>query len=359
MSIEHFVSISGGKDSTAVACLAVERRERRANFRPRFQFCDVENENPITLDHIRYLGDALQIDIETLSAYDVPGLIDEAAFARKRQVIRDNWPKELRRKRHADNCIRPLTGCDCPIIVSPAVPQEMIDIACAALVQSGNAFLDMAMMHGRFPSKKAKFCTDELKMQPLHLTRQPIWDAGGVTIDWVGERALESKARAAKPMFQRIRMPGGGAKIISRPIHKWTAAEVFAIAKRHGLRPNPLYMIGASRVGCWPCINSRKKEIGLIARFTPEKITMLREWERRVALVSRRTAGGGCQTASFFSADKVPGDPNDHERASIDKVIEWTTTSRGGRQFDMMQVLADRIAEDDGMVCDSEYGLCE
>lgn len=355
--VEHFVSISGGKDSTAVACLAVERMQRRPDFRPRFQFCDVMNEHPATIEHVAYLAGALGIEIETLSAYDVPGLIDSAAFERKRSVIRENWSKELRRKRHATGCDK-VVGCDCPIIVSPAVASARIDEAIAALQPSGNAFLDMCLIHGRFPSKKAKFCTDELKMRPLELTKAPFWNAGITTVDWIGERAAESRDRAKKPMLQRIRMPAGGAKVLYRPIHKWSAADTFAMAKRHGLKPNPLYLLGAGRVGCWTCINARKKEIGIVARHTPEKIDIIREWERRVSLVSRRDAGGGSYS-TFFSADKVPGERDDHERATIDRVVEWTRTTRGGRQFDLMQALAERTAEEDGAVCDSEYGLCE
>jgi 3'-phosphoadenosine 5'-phosphosulfate sulfotransferase (PAPS reductase)/FAD synthetase len=359
VTLQHFVSISGGKDSTATACLAIERMQRRPDFRPRFQFADVENEDQITLDHIDYLANALGIEIERLSAYDVPGLIDAEAFARKRRVIAENWPREFRRTRHVTGCNKG-PDCGCPVIVSPAVAPERIAQAIEALQPSGNAYLDMCLIHGRFPSKKAKFCTDELKMQPINLTRQPIWDAGGVTVDWVGERALESKPRAGKPMLQRTRMiVPGSAKIIWRPIHKWTAAQTFEIAKRHGLRPNPLYLMGAGRVGCWPCINARKKEIKIIARNSPAKIVQLRDWERRVSIVSRRDASGEGMFSTFFSADKVPGDPSDWNRAQIDKVVEWTQTTRGGRQFDMIQAIDDLEADEMGLQCDSEYGLCE
>ncbi len=193
----------------------------------------------------------------------------------------------------------------------------------------------------------------------MQQTRQPIWDAGGVTIDWVGERALESKPRAGKPVLQRARMPvPGSAKIIYRPIHKWTAVDAFEIAKRHGIKPNPLYLMGASRVGCWPCFQARKKEIGIISRRTPEKIDILRDWEKRISLVCRQDQGDGT-FATFFASDKVPGDPNDWGRARIDKVVEWTQTTRGGRQFDMIQAIDDLEADEMGLQCDSEYGLCE
>lgn len=378
--IHHFVSISGGKDSSAVACLALERMERKPDFRPRFQFCDVDNENPVTVDHVGYMEQTLGITIERLSAYDVPGLIDAQAFERKRASIAENWPKELRRKRHTtecaerrDNLPKLAPGCrhsperkaalaawaaqceeECPIIVSPPVPDHRIAAAIAALQPTGNAFLDMCLIHGRFPSKKAKFCTEELKLMPLMLRKRPIWDAGGVTLDWVGERAEESRDRAKKPMIQRERV-GAGTKIITRPIHKWTVDQVFAIAKRHGLRPNPLYLMGASRVGCWPCINCRKKEIALVARLTPEKIDWLREAERLVSAVSRRDAGLDQTFSTFFAMDKTPGDDDDWGRSNIDAVVEWSATGRGGKQYDLLNAI-DAASP---LSCDSEYGLCE
>lgn len=359
-------------------CLAVERMERKPDFRPRFQFCDVDNENPVTVEHIAYLADALGIEIERLSAYDIPGLIDEEAFRRKRESIPVNWSKELRRKRHSTACnerrdaipaLAPgcrhspersaamkqwLADCDCPEVVSPAVSDARIAEAVAALQSTGNAFLDMCLIHGRFPSKRAKFCTEELKIMPLMAHKEPIWRAGGTTFDWVGERAAESPGRAKKPMLERARVLEG-TKIVNRPIHKWSAADTFAIAERHGLRPNPLYLLGASRVGCWPCINCRKKEVRLVARHTPEKIDWMREAERLVSLVSRRDAAGGGDWATFFAADKVPGDPDDWSRAAIDKVVAWAGTARGGRQFDMLAAIEDASP----LVCESEYGLCE
>lgn len=388
MILHDFVSISGGKDSTATMCLAVERAATHPRFKPRFQFCQVDNENEVTEEHVDYLEVFLKRElgatIERLSAYDVPGLIDAEAFERKRRSIRQNWPKELRRKRHSTACkdrfkslpqtapgcrhsperaaaIRLLAErCDleCPTIVSPPVPDWRIEQAIAALEPSGNAFLDLCLIHGRFPSKKAKFCTEELKLLPLEMTRIPIWEAGGVTVDWIGERADESKDRAKKPVLERHRM-GAGTKVLYRPIHGWSARDTFVIAKRHGLKPNPLYLLGCGRVGCWPCINAQKGEVRIIARHTPEKIITLAEWERRVSLVSRRDAGGDGEYATFFSADKVPGDPADWARASIHKVVAWSQTTHGGRQFDLMQRLFEDEENEDGFSCSSQYGLCE
>ncbi len=89
IAVQHFGSMSGGKDSQAVLCKMVERIERRGlaafgNRAPRFLSADNGHENPITLDHIAYLDDWLcrrvGLRIETVSANDVPGLTDAAVI---------------------------------------------------------------------------------------------------------------------------------------------------------------------------------------------------------------------------------------------------------------------------------------
>lgn len=143
---QHFGSISGGKDSQAVLCLMIERIERKglaafSNRAPRFLAADNGHENPITLDHIRYLDDWLRqrtgLRIEIVSANDVPGLTDETVFARKRTMLRKEWSKEKRRTRHRGACNRRraawqagvirraewVAACDCPVLVSPPVPE--------------------------------------------------------------------------------------------------------------------------------------------------------------------------------------------------------------------------------------------
>ncbi|MEF9600846.1 phosphoadenosine phosphosulfate reductase family protein [Paracoccus sp. PXZ] len=379
--VQHFVSLSGGKDSQAVLCLMVERIERRGfaafgNHAPRVLFADTGHENPITLDHIAWLDGWLRrrlgLRIETVSANDVPGLTDAAAFARKRAMLRAEWSKEKRRTRHKAACNQRriawkagaitkadwLSQCDCPVMVSPPVPDHLIDRALALLHPTGIPFLDVAMLHGRFPSTKTRFCTSDTKLTPLMYRKRPLLDAGIPVIDWIGERADESPARAKKPPIQSVRYPSGARNVLYRPIFRWTAAEAFAISDRHGLRHNPLYRMGMSRVGCSTCIMVRKRELRLWALRFPAEVARVRAWERMVGLVSRRTAALGTP-ASLLPAPTVPGDPADHGRATIDRAIDWSRTGRGGRNYDLLIELERQEAEDGGLLCDSEYGLCE
>ncbi len=360
----HFVSISGGKDSLAAALLAKERRER-SPMDIRYLNADLGiNESQLTHDYIGYLEIQLGATIERVRADFV------AEFETRRQTIQDHWSREKRRKEHSAACkarraaippivsnCRPSTerqmavrawaaACDCPERISPPVPQWIIDRAISLLVPSGEPFLDLCMLKGRFPSRTAQFCTERLKLEPINAITHPILDSGRSIVSWIGERADESPKRAAKPAIERHRWDGGAIHVLYRPIHKWSAAETFAIAKRHGVKPNPLYLMGFSRVGCF-CINQDKSEIAQWEKRFPEVIERIRAWEAIVALVSRR------QAATFF-APMLGSVPN-----SIDDVVKWSKTSRGGRQFDLLKAIDADLAATDGPMCESAYGLCE
>lgn len=335
MSVQHFVSISGGKDSTATYLLAIERG------RPfRAVFADTGNEHPLTLDYVRRLPDLCGgPPIEWVSA-DFTGL-----FAARRNYIAANWG-------------RPYSRGDKTF---PAVPQHLIDRAIECMIPTGNPFLDLCMLKGRYPGVKSRFCTEDLKLRPMdEQIKLPILNAGRSIIEWIGERAQESKARADKKPIERLRwafdisgdkpvpLPRPVWRVLYRPIHAWKVPEVFALAKRHGVPPNPLYLQGMNRVGCMPCIMAKKGELRQIAKRFPEHIDRIEQWESIVQQVSRR------QNATFFAAKMVPG--RGDTRAAIRKAVEWADTSRGGWNFDIEHHLED---QDEPEMCSSGYGLCE
>lgn len=367
MRAQHFVPVSGGKDSQAVLALAVERFQARpsGNLPFRAVHCDVgSNEHQATMDHIAYLDAWLRsemgIGIELIRA-------DFAeALALRRAQIEAEWSQEKLLIRHSAECKAATAGmgytarrnhrrdCSCERIIQPAVPADLIARAKALLQPTGDPWTDLLLLKGRFPSAKTRFCTEELKLMPMDALKQGLWAEGISTIDWVGERADESPARAAKPALQRIRRPEPFvSSVIYRPVHQMSAADVFAISERHGLKPNPLYLQGALRVGCWPCIMCGKDEIINIANRSPEHIQRIRELEELIGQVSRR----GC--ATFFRSTDIPGAGDDPELGKIDHRISWARTSRGGRQFDLLRSEEIFDADAEGALCDSAYGLCE
>lgn len=214
-------------------------------------------------------------------------------------------------------------------------------------------FYELAKKKKRFPSAKARFCTQYLKMQPTqrHILQWMKQDMKVLLI--TGVRRAESEARSH---LEEFGFDTYYACDVYRPLIDWTTAQVFAYIAANGQTPNPLYALGAQRVGCLPCIMSRKAEIRMIADNFPERIDMIRKAEKE-------TGEGG---SSFFQADVVP---QKYRRQtwgrngvtwkipSIDDVVDWAHTSRGGREYDSGP--QGRLFDDEMPICTINSGACE
>lgn len=304
----NLVSVSGGKDSTATLLWALDRRDRDT---VQAVFADTGNEHPSTYEYIDYLRRRPNTGIEVLKADFSTGL------ARKRKRVAEEWPQE-------------------------GIAAERVARALELLQPTGIPYLDLCLMKGRFPSRRAQFCTEELKTIPLTSHALRLVDAGNTVVSWQGIRRDESAARAKRPMFERD--PLVPKIFIYRPLVRMTADQVFAIHRRFDVDPNPLYRQGMSRVGCMPCINVSKGQLAEIARRFPEHIARIAEWERLVGDASKRGE------SSFFAA---PEDGRAELRGrNIREYVQWAKTSYGGRQYSL-----EAAAEPE--TCASVYGLCE
>ncbi len=197
-------------------------------------------------------------------------------------------------------------------------------------------FDTMALLKGRFPSTKARFCTTHLKLEPMRRWTEENRSgllAGGFE-RYAGVRRDESASRA--DVDEREYDDYFGCWL-NRPLATWTKAQVFDYLRSHGEKWNPLYELGFGRVGCAPCINSGKDDIRLWASRFPEMIDKVRAWETRVG----RTFFPPC----------LPGG----KYGFIDEVVEWAKTTHGGKQYSLPLLEADIQS---GM-CMSKYGLCE
>jgi 3'-phosphoadenosine 5'-phosphosulfate sulfotransferase (PAPS reductase)/FAD synthetase len=206
---------------------------------------------------------------------------------------------------------------------------------------------------GMFPGRTRRFCTEELKVKPLIAYLNARVDAGEDIINAVGIRAGESAARANMPEWEWAK---DFDCEVWRPLIRWTEQEVIDIHTRHQLRPNPLYLAGASRVGCFPCIFARKAEVRLIADKYPDQIVRIRTLESRVqaAALSRHKARGEIglyNPPTFFQAPNRNAEGK-RPRMPIDGVVAWSRTARGGRQAELF---AGGSAEEGCM----RWGLCE
>lgn len=133
---------------------------------------------------------------------------------------------------------------------------------------------------GMFPSRVKRFCTQSLKIRPFVEYVKGLSAEDGAVVNVVGIRAGESSARSAMPRWSFE--PDMGGIHTWRPIIDWSYQDVIDMHARHELLPNPLYLSGASRVGCWPCINARKAEIRHIVEHDPDVIDRIRAMESEV-----------------------------------------------------------------------------
>ena len=305
------VSVSGGKDSTATGLIAQDKTPRN---RLRFVFCDTGNEHELTLEYVHDYLPQVFGEIETLRA----DFIEQ--IAGKRRYVEQTWTEE-------------------------GVPESMIRNALSVLQPTGNPFLDLCLWKGRFPSRRAQFCTQELKRRPIEKYMLDLLEAGIEVSSWRGIRRDESQNRRNAQRHERA----AEGWTIEHPIVDWTAQQVVDFVIGRGVRLNPLYSQGMGRVGCMPCINCNKDELLEISKRFPHHVERIREWERLVCLASKRGY------SSFFT-DGVEDGVTSAEafaRFNIDARIRWAETKHGGRLTDWIRQLEQPTA------CSSIYGLCE
>lgn len=317
MRHKHIVSISGGKDSTALRLLAIEQGVEHIAV-----FADTGHEHPLTYEYVDYLEEKTGPIIRVKADFS-------EQFARKRLFI----ARDQRTGRRKGKKVR--------------WSNKAKRRALAALYPTGNPFLDLCMLKGRFPSTRARFCSEQTKHEPIfNEIVEPLLSDGVEVISWQGVRADESRARRD---LLRVEEVGGGLWNY-RPIIDWTVEDVFAMHRKHGIEANPLYKQGMGRVGCMPCIHARKAELRKIAERFPEVIARVEEWERLVADCSKRGSSTLFPIAGTVFDDKQELTYKNH---GIRDHVEWAKTTRGGKQYDLMASL------DDEKMCSSIYGLCE
>ena len=286
---------SGGKDSTASRLIMGEI----VGDRLRSTMADTDNENPLTIEYAKTIHEQ-----DGLSPVEiVKANYTEERFEERRAKVKKAWSKKQRIQSGM------YKGVLMPSLNDPnshfndlwikstnetwmkhdfSTPLE----ACLHHLQrSGNAFLDMMLIHGKPPQRLDRFCTDELKLEAVwNAINEPLIEAGEFVINCSGVRAQESEKRAGYSVFEQDLRDETQSTYSFLPIHKLTHDEVFAVHKHFGVKPNPLYKMGMARVGCMPCVLCNKEELAEIAARFPGEIDRIHEWEKQIRWVSRWAA---------------------------------------------------------------------
>jgi 3'-phosphoadenosine 5'-phosphosulfate sulfotransferase (PAPS reductase)/FAD synthetase len=271
------LSLSGGKDSTAASLFLREQGIEHLRV-----FNDTGWEHQSLYDHLDYLEQQLGPIIRVRSDIAIP----------------DGWEDEV--------------------------------TAIEAKLGRSSAMVRWAVKKAMFPSRMRRYCTQELKVKPfLKWAREQDDDVLHV----VGIRAEESAARAG--LVEREAMPGAEDIEVWRPLIRWTLADVVAIHARHNVLPCKLYLDGATRVGCWPCIMANKAELSMLAK-DDARVDVIRDLEALVGkALERRKHDDTDRCLPAFFQSRAPDENKKYPCVPIDKVLLWARTAYGGRQFEL------------------------
>ncbi|PMD95537.1 sulfate adenylate transferase [Siphonobacter sp. BAB-5405] len=259
----------------------------------------------------------------------------------------------------------------------------------------------LATSKKRFPSTKARFCTEELKTKPmidyvLDEVKDHCMIIQGIRADESKNRSLMaqqctyfkyyfqpyddnqrklerlevkknlSPKEVAKKVILLKRIAMGKldpvyfsyrkrdviafcktfADEVFRPVFDWTGQQVMQYILENGQKPNPLYYQGYSRVGCFPCVMCTHSELRIMLENDPEYIDRVRDAEQFVG-------------RTFFPPNYVPNryasktDVKSGKRInSIDDVVRYISDKNATGELFPEEKDTDRR-------CMSFYGICE
>lgn len=193
--IKCVVPISGGKDSQACVKLALQKFDKSEVLG---LFCDTKFEHPLTYAHVDKISEMYGVRIVKVNNGDVISLVRK---------------------------------------------------------------------YKRFPNGGSRFCTDRLKLTPAKAFYKKLAHEQGRGFEvWLGMRSGESHQRAQRyknnisedlyPPHEL--MPSSFPQLLAKlgimfklPILDWSTEDVFEFLDGE---QSPLYALGSSRVGCFPCL---------------------------------------------------------------------------------------------------------
>jgi len=207
--------------------------------------------------------------------------------------------------------------------------------------------IDCFLDHHMFPNGFQRYCTEDMKIEPLHRYFESLDDD---VISYQGIRADESEKR--KNMKAEEWVDAAGGYLIKRPMLKWTAENCFDDMQAAGIKPNPLYLMGASRVGCWPCIMANLRDMKNYLISTPEIRPRLIELEARML---EKT---GKQGRTFFRHGFIPDRFCSVKLEKEDgKIVAVPTVEDVFRYIESVDI--DQLPMFPAQSCMSVYNLCE
>lgn len=211
----------------------------------------------------------------------------------------------------------------------PALDEEREEYAVELENMLGfrSPFVRFVLKKGMFPSRVRRFCTQELKVFCVRDVVKGVHEAGALPVNVVGIRAAESVARSK---LAEREVSTSLDCMVWRPLIRWTEREVVEIHQRHGVPPNPLYLRGSSRVGCWPCIQARKSEIRALDE---PRIRVIERLEEICGELAERRERNTTNSPGMFQASRRRADGT-RPCVPIREHVAWSKTAHGSDEED-------------------------
>jgi 3'-phosphoadenosine 5'-phosphosulfate sulfotransferase (PAPS reductase)/FAD synthetase len=251
--------------------------------------------------------------------------------------------------------------------------------------------VDMAIKKKRFPSTKARFCTEELKSIPmidyiLDEVKSSFIVIQGIRKDESASRSKMLKKctffkhyfepygfdKKGKPKYHSYRKDEikefcmGNQHIVFRPCFDWTGVATMQYIIDNGHRPNQLYFQSSKRVGCFPCVMCTLGEIKAIADNSPDYKDRLINAESDINALGQRSNffGPGYIPARFCKNTYIKDKKSKNKKTGIintRKVLVGIPTAE--EVFNYVQRHASvtelEFEPKHNRSCMSHYGICE
>lgn len=181
-----------------------------------------------------------------------------------------------------------------------------------------NGMVELAEKKHRFPASKSRYCTSELKVKPfidwlLDEIKENVLIIQGIRSNESVSRSKMSehcrlfkyyltpykKDKKGKPKYHTYRKKEVLEWVkmyddsIIRPFFMASGKDVIEFIYKNNQEPNPLYKMGMSRVGCFPCIMATHNEVKQITNRFPKRIEEIQKIEDRL-------------NTTFFTTGKIP-----------------------------------------------------
>lgn len=249
-------------------------------------------------------------------------------------------------------------------------------------------FMDLAIKKKRFPSTKARFCTEELKSKPmidfiLDIVKESFVVFQGIRKDESSSRGKMTKTctffkhyfipyaydkKTGKPKFHTYRKNEikefcqTNQHVVFRPAFEWTGIYTMQYIIDNGHRPNQLYFQQSKRVGCFPCIMCTLGEVKSIADNSPEYKKRLINHENSLNEMGQRSYffGPGYIPASFCEKTYIKTVKN-KQTGKLRTIVVGIPSAE--EVFNYVQrhasVLELEFEPKNNRSCMSHYGICE